>query len=58
MAPNAENIFIRASYALNVKTTRYLPTDKFFEILFKGDMFPRAVKYHYKIGLLMMNISD
>ena len=61
MAPKTENIFNGASYALNVKFTRYLyfPTDKFSEIMINADSFPRDMKYHYKIGLhLMLNISD
>ena len=57
MAPKTENIFNGASYALNVKITRYLYF--LIEILFDVDMFPCDVKYHYKIGLhLMINISD
>ena len=47
MAPNTENIINRASYALNVKFTRYLYLYKFSEILFNAEMFPRDVKYHY-----------
>ena len=56
MAPKTENIFNGASYSLNVKITRYL--NFLTEILFDADMFPRDMKYHYKIGLdLMINIS-
>ena len=57
MAPKTENIFNGASYSLNVKITRYLYI--LTDFLFDVDIFPRDVKYHFKIGLhLMINISD